>query len=545
MAAPAHWFDRRLTKTLGFLLAAWWAPAAWSATALLLEAENGTLTGNAYVSAAVRGYSGSGYVTGLQEATDTIHWSFSADEGLYRMLIAFRAPHGAKGFEGSLNGTGFSGFFPLTTTFAQFDAGLVELKSGTNTLWLGGGWNWYEIDRVRLIPAPAPGPPLAVAPALCDPEATFAARALMAALAADYGRRTWTGQYETNEAAYIRSLSGRRPAILGFDFIDYSPSRAAYGARPSFPAEAGVALEQPGFIATISWHWNAPTNLLNTAEQPWWSGFYTRATTFDVAAALASTNSAEYALLLRDIDVIAAQLKKFADANVPVLWRPLHEADGAWFWWGAKGPEPFKALWRLLYQRLTGWHGLHNLIWVLSSPDPAWYPGDDVVDIFGVDQYPADPGDALASIWGELKTRFDGKKILALTEFGGVPDLERMQRLGVWWSYFVAWTGNLGPKGMPAATVTRIYQSPGAVTLEELQARPPVITDCQRAGAGLNLRGAGPRGAVFRVLASSSLAAPSGQWPEAAAQVFRGGVFDLVLPLPPNPGQMFYRLVTP
>jgi mannan endo-1,4-beta-mannosidase len=45
-----------------------------------------------------------------------------------------------------------------------------------------------------------------------------------------------------------------------------------------------------------------------------------------------------------------------------VLWRPLHEADGAWFWWGAKGPKIFKKMWRIMYDRLTNYHQLHNLL---------------------------------------------------------------------------------------------------------------------------------------------------------------------------------------
>jgi len=99
-------------------------------------------------------------------------------------------------------------------------------------------------------------------------------------------------------------------------------------------------------------------------------GFMAKDTTFDLAATLASTYSPEYACLLRDLDAIAWQLKKFSEAALPVLWRPLHEADGKWFWWGAKGPEPLKALWRLMFTRFTGRHGLHNLIWVYAPANP-------------------------------------------------------------------------------------------------------------------------------------------------------------------------------
>ena len=122
------------------------------------------------------------------------------------------------------------------------------------------------------------------------------------------------------------------------------------------------------------------SDLINNDTVKWWSGFYTYATTFNLTAAL-NPSSANYQLLLRDIDAIAVQLLRLQAANIPVLWRPLHEAEGGWFWWGAFGPENAKTLYRLVYKRLTETHKLRNLIWVWNSVSPAWYPGDDVVDI--------------------------------------------------------------------------------------------------------------------------------------------------------------------
>ena len=171
--------------------------------------------------------------------------------------------------------------------------------------------------------------------------------------------------------------------------------------------------------------------------------------------------------------MIAAELKKLAAAGVPVLWRPLHEAEGGWFWWGAKGPEPFKGLWRLMFDRFTRTHGLHNLIWVFTAGNkPEWYPGDAYVDIVGADSYPSDPGDPLSGTWEALRQTFDGKKLLALTEFGGVPDVARMKRFGVRWSYFVSWTGAFGPHKMSKDALTRIYRSPDVINQDEQKPLP-------------------------------------------------------------------------
>jgi Glycosyl hydrolase family 26 len=247
---------------------------------------------------------------------------------------------------------------------------------------------------------------------------------------------------------------------------------------------------------------------------------------------------------LRDIDAIAVQLKKVSDAGIPVLWRPLHEASGGWFWWGAQGPGPFKALWRLIYNRLTVYHDLHNLIWVCTNEDPAWYPGDDVVDLLGVDSYPADTSDPLQSDWQTLKAQFDGKKLVTLSEFGGVPDVERMHLFGVWFSYFSPWPGYV--ESSPIATLDRIYNSPQVITLDELNARPSVIvSNIFEGDGGFQLAGTGPHGAAYQVRAASDLAQPVSGWPVIGTGNFTGGVFTATDLQAPNFPQRFYRMVKP
>ena len=516
-----------------------------SAMAIVLEAENATLTGLAHVTTAVSGYSGTGYVTSLQSTNDTINWSFTGTPGLYDLVIRYRSPYGPKGYAGVMDGHGFTGMFPSNSVFASFDAGLVQVTTGANTLQIGGGWNYYEIDRVDLNSVPPPPPPAPVPATLSDPQATFAAQMLMKALVSDYGHHTWAGQHDNSEISYIQGETGHKPVIVEGDLIDYSPTRVQYGGMPAHYTEDLIALESAGHVLGLCWHWNAPTNLLNTVSEPWWSGFYTAATTFDVSAALANTNSVEYSLLLRDMDAIAVQLQKVSSNNIPVLWRPLHEASGGWFWWGAKGPGPFKQLWRLLYDRLVNYHHLHNLIWVLTNEDPNWYPGNDVVDIVGLDSYPADPTDALSSDWQILKTQFDGVKLLTLSEFGGVPDVERMHTFGVWWSYFSPWTGSY-IEGAPTNTLIRIYSSPEVIVLDELNAVPPlIVSNAPAAGGAFQLAGTGPRGSTYHVLASTDLKQPAATWSALTNDTFHGGVFNFNDNQAPAYPQRFYRIVTP
>jgi hypothetical protein len=134
---------------------------------------------------------------------------------------------------------------------------------------------------------------------------------------------------------------------------------------------------------------NLSSDLINNATVPWWDGFYTYGTTFNLTAALANTSSENYALLVYDMDVIAWKLLELQAYNIPIIWRPLHEADGGWFWWGAYGPESCIELYKLMFDRYTRVWGLRNLIWLWNSMTPSWYPGSNIVDILGYDSYPA------------------------------------------------------------------------------------------------------------------------------------------------------------
>lgn len=455
------------------------APKTSVPGAIHLEAEDGTLTGNTVLTTRP-GFSGKGYAGDFVPDGAKIAWTIpSAKPGIYRALLRYSAPFGDKHTEIAVNGKATEVALPGTgDKFASLPAGKVELTAGTNTVEIRRGWGYYDLDAIDFVPAPASVPPAKVSAALSDPLATPAAKALMRTLAQTYGTKTLSGQVNADDTAYVQSTTGKTPAIMAGDFMDYSPSRLAYGADPKNESERVIQAAKAGQVVSMLWHWNAPSGLLNTMGTDaqgkpnnlmWYKGFYTDATTFDVQKALADPNSADYKLLLRDMDAIAAQLQKFSDANVPVLWRPLHEGEGGWFWWGAKGPDAYKKLWRLLHDRLTNVHHLHNLIWVYSSGvKPEWYPGDDVVDIVGIDEYPSDVSDPLSTVWDTLHGQYAGRKMLALTEFGGVPDIAKMQRYGVFWAYFASWGGDLGPHKVSPAELKRLYHEPVVVNQDDL-----------------------------------------------------------------------------
>ncbi len=500
---------------------------------ITLEAEEATLLGGVVIATNVAGYSGTGYATGFTSSNDRVHWEFCGTPGLFNLNIRYRASSGMKNYGGTMNGFKIAGCFPQTNVFSDYSGGLVEVVGGTNTLEIFGGWNWYQIDRVVLMSTSAPAPPLPVPSSLADTQAFFSAQMLMNRLVAGYGRETLSGQHGTNDLPIIRAIADRKPVIVEGDLMDYSPSRVLYQGAPAHYMSDMMALDHSGYILAFSWHWNAPTNLINSTEYPWWGGFYADYTTFDLETALNDTNSMEYGLLLRDIDAIAIQLNASALSGIPIIWRPLHEAEGGWFWWGAHGPELFKKLWRLVFARMTVHHSLHNLIWVYTGSDPNWYPGDDVVDIIGVDGYPSDRRDTMSANWDALKQRYDGRKLLALTEFGGVPDIDRMHRFGVWWAWFCSWSGSYGPTSSPSEVVCQTYQSTNVVTMDEYQTEPPVIVNSGMMGSwAAQFTGTGPRGASYRMLSSTNANLPRSAWHSVCTGEFSGGIFYCIDPFP-------------
>jgi len=207
------------------------------------------------------------------------------------------------------------------------------------------------------------------------------------------------------------------------------------------------------------------------------NSFYTESTTFSISRAL-TPGTEENIALLNDIDTMARKLKQVQDAGVPVLFRPLHEAEGGWFWWGAEGPEPCVRLYRLLYDKFTNEYGLNNLIWVWTSYDyetsAAWYPGDDVVDIIGYDKYNAKDGkpngSAISSTFYNLVKLTNGKKLVAMTENDTIPRVSNLVNEKAGWLYFCPWYGwwLTSEQNNPVDWLVEMYQSDYCITLDEL-----------------------------------------------------------------------------
>jgi mannan endo-1,4-beta-mannosidase len=124
------------------------------------------------------------------------------------------------------------------------------------------------------------------------------------------------------------------------------------------------------------------------------------------------------------VDDVAAGLRELQGAGVPVLFRPFHEMNGNWFWWGAREPGQFQAMWRAVHDHLTKDLGLDNLLFVYSPNQGErvmdFYPGDAYVDVVALDYYGSNPS-AMRTNYEELTAT---GKPFAIGEFGpGGPEV--------------------------------------------------------------------------------------------------------------------------
>ncbi|MBP1676374.1 MAG: hypothetical protein H6Q20_933 [Bacteroidetes bacterium] len=419
---------------------------AISVDGTLYEAESATLTTDAATANSVTGYSGTGYVnTNAGNVTFTVQATETAYYDVY-----FRFTSSAQ----KVNTLYVDGTYAVDVTFAtatawtEVKAAMLKLTAGTHTISLNKSWGYIQLDYLRILKNNTGPVAFNIAASPVSANASTQAVKLYNFLKTNFGTKIISGTmaaHSTNitEATWVHTNTGKWPALTGFDFIDHTNLNQNW-VNYSGPFTLGQDWWNNNGIVTISWHWRDPLNKSGSFNT--YSTTYPTGTTFDVSK-INDTTSDEYKAMIVDIDVIAGYLKQFKDAGIPVLWRPLHEAEGAWFWWGAKGAASCKALWRLMFDRLVNYHGLNNLLWVWTTSASAnaatWYPGDDYVDILGMDIYPGENQHGSQYIaFNAVREMSAGKKIITLSECGSVPDPALMLQNGDTWSWFMPWNGD-------------------------------------------------------------------------------------------------------
>ena len=301
------------------------------------------------------------------------------------------------------------------------------------------------------------------------------AKELLQYLCDTAGKGIITGQHtQTNpmeEVAYIKEHTGKRPKLRGFELLAYSPNinyddasepclTEIYENRGTLETALKWAKESGG-IVTFSFHWYSPVGGRDKS-------FYAEHTDFDASRILVE-GTKEREAFYHDMDVIAEELKKFEKADIPILWRPFHESDGTWFWWGAKGPEVARELYKLMYDYYTNVHQINNLLWVWNCRLKEGYPGDEYVDVISVDIYlPEYAPTDYSQEYGALVEATTKNKVAALAEIGYLPDIKMLEESRTPWAYYMTWSKEfcIGEKYNSVDNLKKMYESAYAITSE-------------------------------------------------------------------------------
>ncbi|GAA4185858.1 glycosyl hydrolase [Gryllotalpicola kribbensis] len=232
-----------------------------------------------------------------------------------------------------------------------------------------------------------------------DAHATAETRALLARLHELTGIRSFFGHQDDLAYGGIEPHVGRMPGIVGFDLGGIEALAGHNLDGVPFPAMIRQVREAHGRGALVTLSWHSVNPITN-------GGYGQNTVPMSIASVLPGGECHEK--FVRWLDHVAMFVEQLTDASgrpIPIVFRPFHEHTGDWFWWGIGGdnpqnsPDEFGALWRFTVEYLRDVAGLHNLLWAIS-PDRSrlrvdafeddylrGYPGDDFVDVLGIDNY--------------------------------------------------------------------------------------------------------------------------------------------------------------
>ena len=286
------------------------------------------------------------------------------------------------------------------------------------------------------------------------PNASPEARALLKFFYSISGRYILTGQHnfpnvKGRNTEFATEYIGKTPVIYSTDWgFALDGNTDSYLARQDIVNEA-IRQNKLGAIVTICWHAVPPTADEPVTFQPIPGTDSTKLHSVQGKlldqqfADILTPGTALYKHWCQQVDTIAYYLKELQDAHVPIIWRPYHEMNGDWFWWGGRqGQYSTIRLYRQIFARLVNYHKLNNLIWLWSVDRPStpprkfsnFYPGSDFYDIAGLDVYGSDFNQ---NYYDSLLALTKGKPIV-LGEVGNPPTPDILRRQPNW-GYYVVW----------------------------------------------------------------------------------------------------------
>ncbi len=280
---------------------------------------------------------------------------------------------------------------------------------------------------------------------------------------------------DCTSADRLKAMTGERPAVLGLELMN----AIAYPPYPSYLIDRALTQSAAGGLVTMSWHQRNPVEVCPRGE------YYEcakKAMSAETLRAVLTPGTRENALWANDVRTMAKVLHKLRAEGVVVLFRPYHEMNGGWFWWGKQDALP--ELWDALYDELVVTEKLDNLIWIFSTdrdaPDAArYFPKRHKPDLVGTDMYEPDPNTPKFATAKTNLTRLGGSASFAITEVGLVPGAKLLDEINP--SYVLLWGDNLNvgwtwngdcPSCNKPEQVAAFFKLPRIVALDEL---PPAF----------------------------------------------------------------------
>jgi mannan endo-1,4-beta-mannosidase len=285
------------------------------------------------------------------------------------------------------------------------------------------------------------------------------------------GKYTLAGQHNYLEEPelytnVVTDKIGQTPALHGYELgAILGQSNKDIRKQRQKVIESAIRTDQAGGIVTITYHAHLP------GECACWEQVNNGGISQEDFKKIITPGTELYKQMIVDMDEVAIYLKKLQDAKVPVLWRPYHEMNGNWFWWGKQAE--YAKLWEIMFDRFTKVHKLNNLLWVWSAATPneyadpfePYYVGPLRADILALDVY---HGQYEQSYYDQLWVLSGGKPI-AIGENGELPTsqlLNMKQRQYIW---FMTWAGELEEKN-GFEDVKKLYESERILTIDKLKA---------------------------------------------------------------------------
>jgi mannan endo-1,4-beta-mannosidase len=200
------------------------------------------------------------------------------------------------------------------------------------------------------------------------------------------------GWYGDADRSDVKSVTGSHPAVIGVDFSGLSGRPDSLVEKEKESLQKNIAdTYNRGGVTTVAWHFNNPVSATNF----YWNDSTAIAAVKNIIPG--GSHHEKYKMILRTIADLAKSIKGKDGKLVPMIFRPYHEFDGDWFWWGQSHctTDEFKTLWRFTVAYLRDSLLVHNFIYAFS-PDNWFlteeqylerYPGDDWVDMLGIDDY--------------------------------------------------------------------------------------------------------------------------------------------------------------